>query len=380
MKKILAITALFFLAFNSDAQPTAVKKDMLRTAANISSGNYRDIMTNFFQLALNDLTGPDKRFRFSSNLFAIKLKSNPDLNIDYNFIQNTFWRNSNVDFDLKLDSNYKFNGVSAGYKYAIVNRRDYAIAKDFRDIYEKAIKGMVEIQISVSQAYALVAGTDSAKLDKFNTDFNKFLTDNTVKFSSLSTELQNIINSTISKNSDSDWSFAQKVQDIYGKVVDTYKQKLLWTVAGSTSTYSDGFVFSNLDFTSQATAALIPTGKHSHIEFDIKAKYSFLDDTLKAGRDLKRQKLSSEGGFNWVFKNKDNSKPVVEFKVTTTYNLIPTGLYLNEKKSDFTFNGTLRLRITDNIWIPLEIKYDRKAKNLFGFLSFKSNFDWLGKK
>jgi len=56
------------------------------TADSLASGNYKNILTSFFQAATNDLTGPSKGFEFKSNIFAIMLKNNPNLIIDTNYL------------------------------------------------------------------------------------------------------------------------------------------------------------------------------------------------------------------------------------------------------------------------------------------------------
>jgi len=54
-------------------------------------------------------------------------------------------------------------------------------------------------------------------------------------------------------------------------------------------------------------------------------------------------------------------------------------LYADEKRDRLILNGTLRLRIYNDIWVPLEIKYDPDAGNVFGFLNVRANFTALGK-
>jgi len=140
IKFLILLLAMTWLNSHGQVDTNSVKKELIRSDVNIRSGNTRDVLTNFFQLALNDLTGPDKRFRLSTNLFALRLKTNPKLNIDSFYKRNTFWRNSNLDFDVKLDSNYKFNGAAFGYRYAIVNKRDFTLAKDFERLIWTALE------------------------------------------------------------------------------------------------------------------------------------------------------------------------------------------------------------------------------------------------
>lgn len=380
MKKIIIFciinTAVFNL--NLSAQTDEEKKEIIRTDANLKSGNYRDVLTNFFQLAFNDLTGTDKRLRFSSNLFALKLKTNPDLDIDYNFEKKTFWRNSNIDFDLKLDSNFRFNGASFGYKYALVNKRDYALAKDFSRLYSQTMAKYNNAFDQIMSNLAAQYGGNPVLLTKYNAEIYSFIKEKKGKFSDLSVEAQGLIKGVINDiGADESFNFGGVAQEAYNKLVESYKNKLLWTVAANFSTYSDGFMFSNIDLVSQATANLVKISGNAHLEFDAKATLAFLEDTARSQKNIERNTFAFEGGFNLAFTNRNNGKPIVEFKATTAYNSVLHGLYLNETKDKFTFNGTLRFRVTDNIWIPVTLKYDPDDSNVFGFLSIKSNFDWL---
>ncbi len=388
MKKPLLISLLSILVtFNSYAQDSAkvkndAEKEVIRTDANLNSGNTQDVLLDFFQLAFNDLTGTDKQFKFSSNLFAIKLKSNPELNIDSNFAKNTFWRNSSVEFGLKLDSSYNFNGFSFGYKLAIINGRDVALAKDLPSLVEKANATYSVIFDALSISLSKVRNIDT--LTMINLELDEFFKNKDEQFKDLSPLTQNFIRKNIpypyQHLLNDDWSFREQVVNNYKSVVDKYKNKLIWTASFNSSTYTDGFLFSNLDVSSQATANLFNIDETNNVAFDLNTKLSWLSDSLKINRDLDRSLCSFEGGLNLVLRNKKTTQSWLECKASTAYIHILSGMYPDETKDKFTLNGTLRFRLNENFWIPLEFKYDPRNANLFSYLSVKANFDWLGKK
>ena len=49
----------------------------------------------------------------------------------------------------------------------------------------------------------------------------------------------------------------------------------------------------------------------------------------------------------------------------------------HEKKDVFTANADIRIRIIENLWIPLTVKYDLNKKNFLGFLNVALNFNAL---
>ena len=59
-------------------------------------------------------------------------------------------------------------------------------------------------------------------------------------------------------------------------------------------------------------------------------------------------------------------------------NIRKRNLYLSEKHETNTLNGTLSIRVFNEVWIPIEIKYDTKDHNVFGFLNVVTNFKALG--
>ena len=68
----------------------------------------------------------------------------------------------------------------------------------------------------------------------------------------------------------------------------------------------------------------------------------------------------------------------MEFKLSGSYSNVWKGLYNKETQVVNTINGTLRVMVLDNIWIPITIKYDPKSGNVLGFLNVSLNFSGLG--
>ena len=117
----ILLTVIFLLQFHYTSAQKDTAVVAVLTADSLASGNYKDVLTSFFKLSFQDITGPQKEVKFTANLFALMLKSNPDLVVDTNYKRYTAARNFNIDLDAKLDSSSKYNGFSLGLKYAIYN-------------------------------------------------------------------------------------------------------------------------------------------------------------------------------------------------------------------------------------------------------------------
>lgn len=353
------------------------------TADSLASGNYKDVLTSFFQLAFNNLTGKQKELKFSSNPYAIMLRANPNIDIDTSYRKYRVWRNLNFTFDLKLDTSYRFNGFSSAIHYAIVNKRDYTVYHEFNDIVLMRIKDYAKLNNGITGAFRNIS--DSSLRARVQRQGFRLLNDSTFTFSNLDEDVKAVIRNVLRDNNLSGEgvdtsgkeSFARKIKKHYEDVKNSFQKKLLWTVSLADTTYSDHLMFSNVSLRTQIVKGTPDITKNSHLEFDIKGDFNLVDDTLKPGRDLKRSMLNAEGGLNWIFKAGETRQPLFELKASAAYNRIFSGMYAGETKERFTLNGTLRARIYADIWIPLEFKYDPKKGNVFGFLSVRANFNAL---
>lgn len=349
----------------------------IRSAAHRASGNSKDVLASFFQLAFNDLT-TNREFNLNSNLFAIKLKTNPSLSIDTNFVRQTFARNSNIMISVKLDTNFNFTGAKAGYKYAIVNNRDYAVSKLYnaRVLQEAGghLKALRQINTEISARFP-----DSTAIPLV-LEINSFFNDTTVTFGTLSPTAQQLVKSYFLSDNmkfDNSWNARRDLNQIVNRIMDEYHKKLLWTVAASFVTNSSAR-FTDVNMSTEATAGMLEINPRNFIEFTIKADLTFSGDSLTGQQNLKRQVLTSQFGFNWVNRGADK-KPFMEFEAAGGFDYIPNVMYPGEQRTKLMFTGTFRIRISNQFWIPVDIKYDPGAGKVFGFLSVRSNFDLLNR-
>ena len=166
----------------------------------------------------------------------------------------------------------------------------------------------------------------------------------------------------------------------FDAIKNSMKNNLLWTIGISDTTYKDKFQFANISLVSEVSKGIFePEPGDNNIEFTAKAAYNFLNDTLRKNRNLKREIFTTEAGFNWIIRDRSTDKSFLETKFSATYYHNFASIYDGEKRDSLTINATLRFRLRDDIWIPLEVKYDPKSGNVFGFLNIKANFTGLGK-
>ena len=379
-KNIIAVLfCLLFFYQNCIAQVNT--KTLPITADSLASGNYKDVFKSFFQLAANHFTSNNKEIQFSSNPFAVMAKTDSSLLKSNNYKKYTHLRNLNFSFSVKLDSAYKFNGFSSGVKYALINKRDETVSKAFIILATTADQEYTNL--FNNGAAFIVTQSNSAELATQWTDFFN----GKIKFNQLDSSLQKMISDSTKNNdlskllqSGGNWDIRESESKLYDSLRTRFHERSLWTVGVSDTTYKDKFFFSNIVLSTEYVKGLDDPTKPLRAvgaEFNAMASYNFLDDTLNTKKDLRRQLLQIEPGFNLVLRNKSTLYSLAEFKISGSYYHNFGSLYTNEKRDSVTLNGTLRIRIINDIWIPLEIKYDPKSGNVFGFLDIRFNFNGL---
>jgi hypothetical protein len=389
MKKTYLILSLFLFPFCGNylsGQNTSPINPIL-TADSLSSGNYKDVLTSFFRLGLRDLTGPNRQVDFSSNLFAIMLKQNPNLDIDTNYVKYKLARNTNIDLGIKMNDGNRFNGGSLGIKYAIINRRDYTVSKEFISLALAKNHDLFILNDELSRVRAGIA--DPALRTLFRDQTDKFFNDSSFTYDKLDPRIKKIVIQTARDsnliyfinlvNNNPNVCINKNAIEEYNKVKNSFQNKALWTASINLKSYDDQFQLSNLNLTTEFLKGVVNPKALSNLEVNLKANLEIVDDSAHIGRDLNRTIFSAEGGLNWVMKGWAEDQSFIEFKLTASENYILAGLYKEETNQLFTLNGTLRIRVSNNISIPIEIKYDPKTGNVFGFLNITSNFTGQGK-
>lgn len=397
--KLLPLFLLIFCIEIAVAQKTKIapKSIPLFTADSLVSGNTKDVLTSFFQLAFNNLTGEDKQLNFTSNPFAIMLKSNPGLNIDNYYSKYNALRKLNIGFGIKLDTNYRFNGFSSGVKYALINQRDHTTSRMFATGLK--VNGFLDERTALNAAlreYAIEKFNQSSKTDadrKVRNAFLKSVSDffnQKIAFSKLDTDFKKVVLQLIDEQglenigalvkNFPDSSLKSNDMKIFDDLKESIKTAALWTIGLSDTTYNKQFAFSNLVLNSEFSKGIFkPRPGANNVELNIKAACNFLKDTMQTGNNLKRTIFNFETGLNWVIRDKSNERSLFEFKLSGSYYHNFSNLYKDEKRDLVTANGTIRVRVYEDIWIPLDFKYNPTNGKIFGLFNIKANFTGLSK-
>jgi len=400
-KHYLLTGALFLTAQAGFGQAkTDTLKPHLLTADSLASGNYKDVFTSFFQLAANDLSGPNKALDFASNPFAIMARGNPALLVDTNYVKYSRLRNLNFNTGVVLDSAYRLSGFNFGIKYAIVNKRDVSISHKFIGetmSQSRELDTLVRHLSAWASKYAL---SEPGFTDSLVDMAFKWENNDTFTFNKFTSRMQDTITAIISNKDnhmptmrklmkdDPNLVFKKVSDSVYNEIKGEWQNKPLWTVSGNSTFASQNagnlktITASNVLLSTEFLAGLNAPAHHVKWDLDLLANYRMTNDSTNPKQNIQLHTFEFQPGFNFVLKsssatNGGPGKPYLEFKISGSYYHTFTTLQPGQKADSNTINAVLRLRVFQDIWVPVTILYDPANGNVFGFLSVKANFTAL---
>ncbi|URC12474.1 hypothetical protein [Flavobacterium sp. B183] len=340
---------------------------------NSKSGNYKEVLSNLFQLGTSNLTGPNKSVEFNSTLYGIKSIFWDNITTDTVFSKQKFSRNFEFNTKLNFDEQFNYKGFSGGITYALINERDKDVA-NFKDteLYKNLQflnNELSEIQIVLVNELIKTGDAElSAKIEAINIatsilinkEFDKIeeLSKSNPYFGEILTEFENRNKSIKLKD------YITKIHELRDKEYSDLEKKALWTVSLNGTTNDKGN-------NKKLTFGTVFLQGFKNLELDIRSNLIYSDTLIE--KSVQRLELRNSAGLNYkMFKR--NEQSVFEIKLYMEYNSILKNKLADEKRNTFLASSDFRIRVTKDIWIPLTIKYDIEKSNFLGFLNITYNF------
>jgi hypothetical protein len=360
------------------ANPKKQSENIIRTANDLKTGNWQDVLSSFLQLSFSDLTGPNKALNFKTTLLALKIKADSSLLIDSNYKREQFARNFQFDFSLNLDSQYKFKGFQGGFTWAIINKRDSSVLSLAHTLVDSLfLVGQTDIQnafIAFQKSVSDSTGHILPDKKQLFATVKQKIQDNLrangfTETKDFPAEFKPFLKKTYDEN-------IRKANDLFNKELAKMRTKPLLTLSVNSTFKNDQQAFHN----GQAQLIYLQGIKtaRSSTEIDLRVSANIRDTTLVTTQ--RRADLKASGGINFSLIKTNTQKSILEFKPYFEYFAVLTTPIGDEKKNKFSANADLRLRITDNLWLPLVISYDIDKKNFLGFLNVDFNFNAFKKQ
>jgi hypothetical protein len=366
MKAKQLLVALLLISMDASAQDFTKIADVEKKR----SGNSNDVLSGFYQLALRNLSTEENAIEFNSTLFALYK------NYDYDKLQTksrasiALLRNFQFNVKLNLTEEYKYNGISGGIKFAVLNKRDKEfidltnteadfLHEEFSKLIEKA-NGIVDDPDDVinNVTAAVWEGTvpTEAKTKKLYYDYIRILDSLIVIPDGYFARN----GKPFKKSNDVTATIAKLREEHYIKIAHAP----LLTVSADGIANKDGKV-------DRGNGEVIFLWGGRVAELDARAKYTYLD-TLQISRP--RDEFSAKLGCNFKLATNKENKSYFEVKLYGEYHKIYRNVLPTEDAENFLANADVRLRITNDIWLPITLKYDTENANLLGFLNLTYSF------
>ncbi|MBN8642792.1 MAG: hypothetical protein J0L86_13355 [Flavobacteriales bacterium] len=381
MKKI-ALLLLLTLSLNSLAQATLTKDQVLhefQKNENSKSGNYKDILASFYQLATTNLTGDEKSIEFNSTLFALKAKANPELMQDVNFVKERFSRNFQFNFKVNLDDNLSYTGFSGGFSYAIINERDKQLAVLTSTLYgENYTNFMTVIEEIQSELLTNLTSVNRQQemdlIEKATEDIiNGISYEDTATnnyYSAISNRFKEKVQANSAFEAKEVKDFVTAFKQLKSNEYNAIDAKPLWTVAADGTADAEGR-FNQASF----GTVFLKGNKAASNEIDIRALLKYADTV--AVTPMQRLDLTSTAGVNFKLARGKQNVSFFELKAAMEYKAVFKNRMEDEKQHQFFGNAEIRVRIAEDLWFPVIIKYDIENSNFLGFLNVSYNFENL---
>ena len=359
MKKVIIFWLITFSSFCVNAQKKSVFNEILENTEKSKSGNYKDVLASLFQLATKNISSEEKTIELNTTLFAIKSKANPDLLKEENFIKATFARSLQLNFKLNLDDIFKNKGFTGGLTYAIINSRDRKLA-DFRKTEIPELNRKLSLYLNTI-IIDLLHKAPNKDIDLIRKAVDTLVNNLDV------VDDKNPYISKIKKEYSKEFETAVKKLD--SLVLSNYKKidaKTLWTVS------VDGSASEKGKFNKASIGSVFLKGIKEKSEIDIRTNLNYADTLIVS--PMPRIEFISKAGVNFKIAKGTNKVSIFEIKAALEYNSILKNLMVNEKKDKFLGNAEIRIRLADDLWLPLILKYDIEKDNFLGFLNLSYNF------
>lgn len=326
------------------------------------TGNWKDVMTDFMQAAVKDLTGDKKSFQYKASIFSIKSKADSTLLFDYNYTKETFSRNFQIAVGLNLDNDYKFDGFEYGFDWAIVNKRDLSIAETSKEL-QRLFETSNSMLIDKLQAYRQIHNDDNEFIK-----LKQIINDAYEKGQYVPRE--NFPEAFLNTLPENYTQMSKVFEKQFNDEIEAIRMRPLLTVGFHSNFRKDSKFLDEYNANLVYLQGLSKKGNKLEIDFrnQFKAKDSIAESVVK------RKEFSSQLGLN-ISILKKGEKSLIEFKPNFEFKKIFSGLMDDEKNNQFLANADLRVRILKNLWLPLVLKYDIENNNLFGFLNISFSFD-----
>lgn len=391
MKKKYVIL-IFLMCISAFAQNKETVEEVLKKTEATKSGNFKDIFAGFYQAAFKSISPDGKSLEFNSTLFSIVKNADKDILKTRNRKQIAFLRNFQISANANLENDFSFSGFGAGITWAIINNRDKSFVNFENEEFSK-LNDALDEDVILPAITAIVKDSIPLTTD-MNAAEKKMAQEKRKRLgralSAVGTALMN--NKTVGDSLKDYYDLLKVKADeiisgnnyrFQGHTVANLKEYVTYTDSLKQAYYTGLEKKALLTFTAnggadtqnkfdRATLGLVYLKGSNTGELDLRATFIYADTTAVS---MPRTALNAKAGWNFkVLRSAKENKSVFELKFYGEYNKILRNALPDEDEEKILADADIRIRLTDELWLPFTIKYDTKNSNFLGFLNVTYNF------
>ncbi|RZJ70511.1 hypothetical protein [Flavobacterium sp.] len=371
MKRLCLL--LLFCSFGALAQTQTLNQ--IELVEKTKSGNFKDVLAGFHQLAFKTLSQDEKNIEFNTTLFgALK-------NSEYGSLRNMsrskiiFLRNTQIGAKVNFDNDFNLKGYALEGKFALMNKRDVDFvnirgtnANRLNELLQSKINTLdemnylplfqseAEFENGINEIYAAIHSGVNLGTPAYNQVIKDL--DALIFADPSAVDLNGAKLATVQA------LITQRDADL-ANFYSATAVKPLWTISakGATDTRNK---FERVDFES----VFLRGDEKNWIELDLRAKFTYADT---GNVNLPRTAFNGKAGVNIKLKNA-KAESIFETKFYGEFNAVLKNVLPDEEKNSVLANAEIRIRLLEDLWVPLTLKYDVEHANLLGFLNLTFNF------
>ncbi|RPE05701.1 hypothetical protein EGT74_25370 [Chitinophaga lutea] len=355
------LLAAFFCA-HAQVQQDVLQKKVLEAAD--PSTHVKSIRTNIFvdkyQALLKSgiLSQNDAGLKVSTTVYGLFKLFDSTIAIDTNYSRYKWGRNLAIGAGITMGDDNRITAVTPSFTWAVVNGRELSVKKHAKQwaVIKRYVDGYEGLLVAMETAVNANTLTQEQlnRIDSFNVRQNLRLLQGIVPDAVLDGAIEN----------------QRALDSAYRKLEHDIKAGPLFTV-GFDGNYADKS-WSTLDAKAEF---LVGTGfkkdREKNWDFYSGAFFNAAKDTV-ALKNLRRQSFSVKAGLNKVLlKTRDRKNSIVEVLGSLEYRNILQGAYAGETASNLLANFTFSIRLANDLYLPVEIKYDPRNGKFLGFIDLK---------
>jgi hypothetical protein len=344
-------------------------------------------LAEIFQASLKSgiITTKGNDIGLKSTIFQLHKLWKPEIITEDSYKKQTFARNFEFGIAVKINESNKINAFGSSFKYAIVNNRDISLQnKKYLDADIKKLEAAIDALVGTLHNQITKKIQNAIRNPSFKKEdkdgvlnaLSSFSTNNSdvQSFKKLGENLKPFF--PVLEMQESDFNainYAETREAIRKQaeeLEDNIKKRGLLTLNFGNN-YKDK-AWDSLAISLEYIKGLgLAKDKDKPWDIYAAAFCDFKQDTVTKN-SLGRQVFTAKLGLNKVLlKNRKENNSFLEILGSAEYTHVLKGLYAKESRGVFMADFTLSIRLSQSVFLPVEIKYDPKNGNVFGFLKVK---------